>query len=63
MIIKFFDNENYDYPLLESEDKDFEEIKKVLKEYPDSKIVIPGHGEFGNLNIVRHTLNLLKNKK
>lgn len=38
-------------------------LKKVLEEYPDSKIVIPGHGDYGNVDIVYHTLNLLNNKK
>jgi metallo-beta-lactamase class B len=34
-------------------------LKKVLETYPESKIVIPGHGEYGDLSLVHHTLELL----
>ena len=33
-------------------------LKKVLDAYPDARIVIPGHGDAGGLNLVRHTLEL-----
>lgn len=33
MIIKFYDKEGYQYPLLEIEDEDFNKIKNILKEY------------------------------
>ena len=36
-------------------------MKKLLKKFPESKIVIPGHGKYGNLNLIHHTLELLKN--
>jgi oligosaccharide reducing-end xylanase len=37
-------------------------IKKVLDEFPNAKIVIPGHGQIGDLDLIRHTLELLKSK-
>lgn len=33
-------------------------IKKVLYDYPDAKIVIPGHGPFGGIELLKHTLDL-----
>lgn len=35
-------------------------IEKVLQKFPDAKIVIPGHGAFGGIELVRHTKALLK---
>ena len=35
-------------------------LNKVLKEFSDSRIVIPGHGRHGDLSLVHHTLELLK---
>ena len=32
-IIKFWDNEDYNYPYLEVENEDIDKIKKELKEY------------------------------
>ena len=37
-----------------------ETIEKVLRKFPDAKIVIPGHGAFGGIELVRHTKKLLK---
>lgn len=38
-------------------------IQKVIDNYPDVKIVIPGHGQFGGIELLKHTLDLsLKNK-
>ena len=34
-------------------------LNRALKEFPDSKIVIPGHGSHGNTDILLHTLELL----
>jgi metallo-beta-lactamase class B len=31
----------------------------LLKKFPVAKIVIPGHGDFGGLELIRHTLDLL----
>lgn len=36
-------------------------IDKVLNRYSTAKIVIPGHGQFGGMEIVRHMKKLLKN--
>lgn len=33
-------------------------VKKVLDEYPDVEIVIPGHGNWGGLDLISHTLDL-----
>jgi len=33
MIIKLYDNEEYDYPLVSIWKEDFEQFKKLLKEY------------------------------
>ena len=37
-----------------------ETIEKVLRKFPDAKFVIPGHGAFGGIELVRHTKKLLK---
>lgn len=38
-------------------------IKKVLNDYPDAKIVIPGHGQFGGTELLKYTLDLLSKNK
>ena len=35
-------------------------VEKVKKEYPAVKIVVPGHGEYGNNNLLDYTINLFK---
>lgn len=35
-------------------------VKKVLEKYPDAELVIPGHGKWGSIELVKHTLELLK---
>jgi len=37
-------------------------LKKLLKAFPESRIVIPGHGEFGDLSLIHHTIGLLEKK-
>ena len=37
-------------------------LKKLLKKFPESRIVIPGHGDYDDLSLIHHTLDLLKNK-
>lgn len=37
-------------------------VEKVKKEYPDVKIVIPGHGEYGDQKLLDYTINLFKTK-
>jgi metallo-beta-lactamase class B len=34
-------------------------IDRVIAKFPTSKFVIPGHGQFGGLELLRHTKNLL----
>jgi metallo-beta-lactamase class B len=38
-------------------------VKKVLDKYSDAEIVIPGHGNFGDLDLVKHTLELASASK
>jgi metallo-beta-lactamase class B len=40
-----------------------ETIKKVTKEFSDANYIIPGHGKIGGIELLAHTLELLKNKK
>ena len=35
-------------------------LKKLLKEFPESRIVIPGHGDYGDLSLIHHTIGLLE---
>lgn len=35
-------------------------IDKLISKFPDAKIVIPGHGQFGGVNLLTHTKKLLK---
>jgi metallo-beta-lactamase class B len=35
-------------------------LKKVKAAYPNAKIVIPGHGDWGGLGLIDHTLKLCK---
>lgn len=32
--------------------------QKVLEKYPHARIVVPGHGHWGNLDLVRHTIKV-----
>lgn len=38
-------------------------VEKVLQKFPSARIVIPGHGEPGGLEVVRHTRDLLLRKR
>jgi len=38
-------------------------LKNVIQKYPDAKTVVPGHGPPGGLDLIEHTLQLLKMKK
>jgi len=35
-------------------------LKKVKQAYPQAKIVIPGHGQYGGTGLIDHTIELLK---
>ncbi|GLU56402.1 beta-lactamase [Dyadobacter frigoris] len=35
-------------------------VEKVKKRYPNVKIVVPGHGDYGNTELLDHTINLYK---
>ncbi|MBM9547882.1 subclass B1 metallo-beta-lactamase [Leptospira sp. 201903074] len=34
-------------------------LKRVLTRYPDAEVVVPGHGDWGKLDLLRHTIRLL----
>lgn len=36
-------------------------VEKVKKEYPDVTLIIPGHGKYGNRDLLDYTINLFKN--
>jgi metallo-beta-lactamase class B len=36
-------------------------LKKVKERYPDAKIVVPGHGRPGGLDLIDHTIRLCQN--
>ena len=38
-------------------------VENVKKAYPDVRIVIPGHGEFGNKELLDYTINLFSSHK
>jgi metallo-beta-lactamase class B len=40
-----------------------ETLKELLVKFPEARIVIPGHGQFGDLSLIKHTLKLLQNKR
>jgi len=33
-------------------------LKKVMAKFPDAKFVIPGHGDFGGMELIEHTLKM-----
>ena len=35
-------------------------VEKIKKQYPNVKIVVPGHGEFGNKKLLDYTIKLFK---
>ncbi len=35
-------------------------VEKVKKTYPKTKIVVPGHGEYGNQQLLDYTIKLFK---
>lgn len=35
-------------------------VEKVRKEYPNVKIIVPGHGKYGNKALLDYTINLFK---
>ena len=37
-------------------------VEKVKNAYPNVKIIIPGHGNYGDKKLLDYTINLFKNK-
>ena len=35
-------------------------VKKIINQYPDTEIVIPGHGAIGNSSLLTHTIELVE---
>lgn len=46
------------------EDANMEEwprsVREVMRKYPDTEIVVPGHQSWGDKSLLRHTLNLIE---
>jgi len=38
-------------------------VEKVMKKYPEIKTVIPGHGDFGGIELLSHTIELVDKEK
>jgi metallo-beta-lactamase class B len=38
-------------------------VNKVLEKYSSAEVVIPGHGNWGGVDLIKHTLELLNSKK
>ena len=38
-------------------------LQNLLDKYPDAETVVPGHGQCGSMDLVRHTLELTGNIK
>lgn len=38
-------------------------IERVINRFPSAKIVIPGHGQFGDLGLLTHTLELARSQQ
>ena len=58
-MIKSLDSKNAGY----SADADMQKwprsVEKVLAKYKDAKIVVPGHGNYGDTGLIKHTIELL----
>ena len=37
-------------------------LEKLMKKYPESRLIVPGHGECGNMELISHTIELLKHR-
>jgi metallo-beta-lactamase class B len=33
-------------------------LKKILKKFPDAKIIVPGHGNYGGMELIHHNIKL-----
>ena len=38
-------------------------VKKLIEKYEDCKIVVPGHGAWGNISLLHHTIKLFEERK
>lgn len=38
-------------------------VERIKKEFPNVRIVVPGHGEYGDKELLDYTINLFKNKQ
>lgn len=36
--------------------------RNLLKKYPEARIVIPGHGKWGDISLIQHTIDLVNQK-
>ena len=37
-------------------------VEKVKKQYPQVKIIVPGHGEYGNTKLLDYTIRLFETR-
>jgi metallo-beta-lactamase class B len=37
-------------------------VEAVKNRFPDAKIVVPGHGQHGNIELLDYTINLFKTR-
>ena len=45
-------------PLAAQDGFDFKTLDKLGRKFPDAKIVLPGHGSFGGMELIKHTKEL-----
>jgi metallo-beta-lactamase class B len=38
-------------------------VEEVMKKYPEVKVVVPGHGDFGGKELLPDTIDLVKREK
>ena len=60
-LVKSFDEKNLGNTKEADLDNYPKTLKTVLQKYPDAKIVVPGHGKPGNLQLIKHTIELCNN--
>ena len=36
-------------------------LRKIRAKFPEAKIVVPGHGEYGGIELIEHNLKLANN--
>jgi metallo-beta-lactamase class B len=60
-MIKSLDSKDAGYTVDADMQKWPRSVEKVLNIYEDAKIVVPGHGDYGDTTLIKHTIELLDN--